>query len=84
MIAFAVSVIYQAESLNEVLAKNHKLFTDHQYFDSSGMFISLVLSLPFLLLCCIIVANWFLITVDLMRQLRVKKTKSKQHTKKDQ
>merc|ERR1712038_1771937 len=41
--------VYIAEDLNEYFALNHKMFTRHQYFDSSGLFISFFMSTPLLL-----------------------------------
>ena len=46
-----------AEDLNEFFAHNHKMFTKHQYFDSSGLFISLMMSTPLLLLSSIIIVS---------------------------
>ena len=34
-----------------------RLFARHQYFDSSGMFISMLLSLPIMFNCCIAVVH---------------------------
>ena len=49
--------VYIAEDLNEYFAKNHKLFTKHQYFDSSGLFISLMMSMPLLFISAFIVVS---------------------------
>ena len=52
-----VLTVYIAEDLNEYLANHHKVFTRHQYFDSSGLFISLFMSLPLLLASAFIVVS---------------------------
>jgi len=62
-------VVYMAEDLNEFLAKNHMHFTRHQYFDSNGMFISVVMSAPLLSASVIIAANWFRLSTELMTQV---------------
>ncbi|XP_078615637.1 transmembrane protein 18-like [Branchiostoma floridae x Branchiostoma japonicum] len=64
---------YSAQYINEWAANNYKLFSKLQYFDSSGLFISLVLSLPLLLNCLIIVIMWFSASWDLM--IKVKRSK---------
>jgi len=43
-----------SEMINEYMANNHKKFFKQQYFDSYGMFISLVYSAPVLVNCVII------------------------------
>lgn len=65
-------VVYMAEDLNEFLAKNHKHFTRHQYFDSNGMFISIVMSTPLLLASGFIAANWFKLSTELMTQVKTR------------
>ncbi|BFZ21587.1 hypothetical protein BsWGS_24626 [Bradybaena similaris] len=59
-------LVYSAETLNEIAAKNWKLFSRQQYFDSKGMFISLVWSAPLLMNCLIIVMMWILTSAQLM------------------
>ena len=56
-------VVYVAEDINTYLAKNYKVFTKHQYFDSPGLFISVIMSMPFLFDTCIIIVtlNYFVI-----------------------
>ncbi|TRY71784.1 hypothetical protein TCAL_14913 [Tigriopus californicus] len=78
--------VYQAEDINAYCAQNHKLFTAHQYFDSHGLFISIVMSMPFLGIAASIVANWFYVSTQLMRDLRVQKdrVRERQTSKKDQ
>lgn len=63
-------VVYMAEDLNEYLAKNHKQFTSHQYFDSNGLFISIVMSTPLLFASAFIAANWFRLSTELMTQVK--------------
>ena len=56
-ILILVLTVYIAEDLNEYLANHHKAFTRHQYFDSSGLFISLFMSTPLLLASAFIVVS---------------------------
>ncbi|CAL1543765.1 unnamed protein product [Lymnaea stagnalis] len=58
--------VYMAETLNEFAANNWKMFSRQQYFDSKGMFISLVWSAPILLNCLLIVMMWILTSSQLM------------------
>ena len=57
ILSISVLTVYIAEDLNEYFAKNHKLFTKHQYFDSSGLFISLMMSMPLLFISAFIVVS---------------------------
>lgn len=68
---FMLLTVYMAEDLNEYFAHNHKLFTKHQYFDSSGLFISVIMSGPLLLASAFIVANWFYVSSQLMTQVKI-------------
>lgn len=51
-------LVYSAEIINEWASKNYRLFSKEQYFDSRGLFISIVFSVPILLNCLIIVMLW--------------------------
>ncbi|XP_019911528.1 transmembrane protein 18 isoform X1 [Esox lucius] len=72
-----VCMVYSAEYLNEVAAKNWRVFSRFQYFDSNGMFISLVYSVPLLLNTIIIVALWVYRTFSTMTELKVLQLKRK-------
>ncbi|KAJ8009716.1 hypothetical protein DPEC_G00094430 [Dallia pectoralis] len=72
-----VSMVYSAEYLNEVAAKNWRTFSKFQYFDSNGMFISLVYSVPLLLNTIIIVALWVYRTFFTMTELKTLQLKRK-------
>ncbi|XP_075214510.1 transmembrane protein 18 [Lycorma delicatula] len=63
-------LVYFSENINEVAANNWRVFSRQQYFDSKGMFISLVFSVPILLNCMIMVASWLWQSSQLMTQLR--------------
>lgn len=63
-------LVYFSESINEIAANNWSFFSRQQYFDSQGMFISLVFSVPILLNCMIMVANWLWQSSQLMTKLK--------------
>lgn len=65
-----VCMVYSAEYLNELAAMNWRSFSKFQYFDSKGMFISLVYSIPLLLNTIIIVALWVYRTFSTMTELK--------------
>ena len=50
--------VYFSEKLNALAAANWNLFANEQYFDSPGLFISVVFSTPMLFNCLIIIVIW--------------------------
>nr|CAB3267060.1 transmembrane protein 18-like [Phallusia mammillata] len=50
--------IYMAETLNRVCAQNWRFIAKQQYFDSNGMFISIVYSTPLLLNLLVLLIHW--------------------------
>lgn len=66
----ALLLVYFSEALNELAAQHWRSFSSHQYFDSQGMFISLVFSAPLLLNCIIMVGQWMWTSGTLMIRLK--------------
>uniref|UniRef100_A0AAV2KEX0 Transmembrane protein 18 n=1 Tax=Knipowitschia caucasica TaxID=637954 RepID=A0AAV2KEX0_KNICA len=76
-------LVYSAENLNELAAMNWRSFSNFQYFDSTGMFISLVFSIPLLMNTVIIVMVWVYRTFSTMTELKTLQLKRKmqKHTR---
>ncbi|KAF9416994.1 hypothetical protein HW555_005822, partial [Spodoptera exigua] len=62
--------LYFSENINEVAARNWTLFSRQQYFDSKGLFISVVFSIPILLNCMIMVGSWLYQSTQIMTNLK--------------
>ncbi|GAB1606265.1 transmembrane protein 18-like isoform X1 [Argonauta hians] len=73
--AVMLLLVYSAKYINEWAATNYRLFAQQQYFDSNGLFISLVFSVPILLNCLVIVILWLWNVGHLIAE--VKRTKYK-------
>lgn len=58
-ISISVSTVYFSESINEYAALNWHSFSKQQYFDSNGLFISTVFSIPILLNCMLLIVSFF-------------------------
>ena len=54
-----MGLCFGSEKINELGAKNWRVFAMEQYFDSNGLFISVVFSTPIILNCTIIVVTKF-------------------------
>lgn len=52
-----LSAAYFSESINEYAALNWRSFSKQQYFDSNGLFISTVFSIPILLNCMLLIVS---------------------------
>ncbi|XP_012270139.1 transmembrane protein 18 isoform X1 [Orussus abietinus] len=63
-------LVYFSETINEVAATNWMVFSRQQYFDSKGLFISVVFSVPILINCMIMVASWLYQSSQLMTSLK--------------
>uniref|UniRef100_A0A034WTQ7 Transmembrane protein 18 n=1 Tax=Bactrocera dorsalis TaxID=27457 RepID=A0A034WTQ7_BACDO len=65
-----LSAAYCSESINEFAAAKWKSFSKQQYFDSNGLFISTVFSIPILLNCMLIIGAWMYNSLQIMVTLK--------------
>ncbi|KAL3867856.1 hypothetical protein ACJMK2_040702 [Sinanodonta woodiana] len=78
-------LVFFAESINEWAAQNWKLFARQQYFDSNGMFFSLVFSIPLLFNCLVMVVCWLWdvgVLINNVKQMKYRK-RSKANAEKE-
>ncbi|RZC33838.1 transmembrane protein 18, partial [Asbolus verrucosus] len=64
-------LVYFSESINKLASNNWKIFSRQQYFDSNGLFISVVFSIPILLNCMLMVGSWLYQSTQLMKNLKI-------------
>jgi len=67
---FYLSVIYMGERINEKAALNWKLFATQQYFDSNGLFISVILLGPLLFNCVLMVIFWLMESFEILVKVK--------------
>ncbi|XP_018429657.1 PREDICTED: transmembrane protein 18 [Nanorana parkeri] len=72
-----VALVSSSEYINVYAALNWKSYSKQQYFDSSGMFISLFFSAPLLFNTIIIVVHWVYKTLTVMTELKTLQRKRK-------
>lgn len=63
-------MVYFSEFLNEVAARNWHKFSKQQYFDSNGLFISVIFSCPILLNCMFLLARFLHQSFELMTKVK--------------
>ncbi|XP_025090419.1 transmembrane protein 18-like [Pomacea canaliculata] len=79
--AFYLVIVGCSEYINEFAANHWKVFARQQYFDSNGLFISVVMSVPLLINCIVIVVIWLKTSASLMAAIRTKQLQQKQAQK---
>uniref|UniRef100_A0A1A9VPQ0 Transmembrane protein 18 n=1 Tax=Glossina austeni TaxID=7395 RepID=A0A1A9VPQ0_GLOAU len=79
-----LSAAYFSESINEYAALNWRSFSKQQYFDSNGLFISTVFSIPILLNCMLLIVSdkndkgaWLYNSTQMMAKLKTAQLKDK-------
>lgn len=55
--SLSVLLVYFSETINELAAIHWRTFSRQQYFDSNGLFISTVFSIPILLNCMLMIVS---------------------------
>uniref|UniRef100_A0AAR5Q732 Transmembrane protein 18 n=2 Tax=Dendroctonus ponderosae TaxID=77166 RepID=A0AAR5Q732_DENPD len=74
---FLLLLVYFSENINNLASTNWKIFSRQQYFDSNGLFISIVFSMPILINCMLMVGNWLYQSTQLMTTLKTAQLKEK-------
>ncbi|OMJ73351.1 hypothetical protein SteCoe_27978 [Stentor coeruleus] len=76
-----LTMCYFLESFNKYLEKNWKIYATQNYFDSSGLFICIMIGFPALFNCVVIMINSFRNTWSLVSNLAKERLKEKQKKK---
>ncbi|CAH0556807.1 unnamed protein product [Brassicogethes aeneus] len=74
---FLLLLVYFSEGINQLASTNWKIFSRQQYFDSNGLFISVVFSMPILLNCILMVGSWLYQSTQLMTNLKIAQLQEK-------
>jgi transmembrane protein 18 len=78
-----VLLVYFSEFLNELGARNWQRFSKQQYFDSNGLFISVVFSSPILLNCIFLLARFLHQSFDLMTKVKTAQLRQQLKNRRD-
>lgn len=70
-----VLLVFFSEYINELAATNSHRFSNQNYFDSNGMFLSLIFSCPILINCLFILARWLFMSFDLITKVKTAQLK---------
>mmetsp|Transcript_8018 Transcript_8018/g.14930 ORF Transcript_8018/g.14930 Transcript_8018/m.14930 type:complete len:136 (+) Transcript_8018:135-542(+) len=70
-------VIYLARHINSFCERNWRMFSNQNYFDPQGLFISVMLSGPLLIINAIIVVNHLIVLCGLMVKVKRAELKAK-------
>lgn len=76
-----LAMCYFLETINLYLGKNWKIYATQNYFDSSGLFICIMVGFPALINCVVIMINSFRNTWSLVSGLAKERLKEKQKKK---
>eukprot|EP00050_Salpingoeca_kvevrii_P009568 m.3638 g.3638 ORF g.3638 m.3638 type:complete len:170 (-) comp2334_c0_seq1:100-609(-) len=81
--ALIVSVFFLSQASRLTRLHPRRSLATQQYFDSYGMFITIVFSLPILFNCSVLVCLWLYQTFSLMRQVARKRVELRSRKKND-
>eukprot|EP00049_Salpingoeca_infusionum_P027497 m.32741 g.32741 ORF g.32741 m.32741 type:complete len:178 (+) comp9551_c0_seq2:344-877(+) len=70
-------MVLSSERLNQWAAESWRLFSNHQYFDAQGLFISIMFSFPAILNLLLLVILWLKETADLLVRAKTEQAKRK-------
>ncbi|CRK87792.1 CLUMA_CG001544, isoform A [Clunio marinus] len=70
MVNFQIVLFLGLQFINEIAANNWYRFSKQQYFDSNGLFISIIFSSPILLNCLFLLARFLHQSFDLMTKIK--------------
>uniref|UniRef100_A0A336KPA6 CSON012042 protein n=1 Tax=Culicoides sonorensis TaxID=179676 RepID=A0A336KPA6_CULSO len=65
-----LSLVYFSESINEIASQRWASLSRQQYFDSSGMFMSITFSMPMLLNCMLLIGLWLYESTQTMTRIK--------------